>query len=302
VKYEKCHRSLVMLSLAFERPVRKRPMVNREPAPSWNAGFLLFGNSVGNYVSVSVCETSGRWRHLKNAHFREGLLLTAVTGRAMSQNAFMIPSLITTQMEMSFEMLFGYARVSTDDQKLDLQHDALVHAGVERNRIFEDKLSGMKADRPGLASAMKAMRAGDVLVTWRLDRLGRSLKELITLSEELKRRGVQLRSITEGIDTTTIGGELLFHLFGAIAQFEQNLIRERTRAGLTSAKAKGRIGGRPPAMKPKDIAMAKALLADPDITVKEVAERLGVPLGTLYRHLPGGRSSLQAGHSMSEAG
>jgi DNA invertase Pin-like site-specific DNA recombinase len=195
-------------------------------------------------------------------------------------------------MEVSFEMLFGYARVSTDDQRLDLQHDALVHAGVDRERIFEDKLSGMKADRPGLASVMKAMREGDTLVIWRLDRLGRSLKELIAMSEELKGRGVQLRSVTEGIDTTTIGGELLFHLFGAIAQFERNLIRERTRAGLTSARAKGRVGGRPPAMKAKDISMAKALLADPDIMVKEVADRLSVPLGTLYRHLPGGRSGL----------
>jgi DNA invertase Pin-like site-specific DNA recombinase len=206
----------------------------------------------------------------------------------------MIPSLITSSLNMSFEMLFGYARVSTDDQKLDLQHDALIHAGVERERIFEDKLSGMRADRPGLASVLKAVREGDTLVIWRLDRLGRSLKELIAMADELKRRGVQLRSVTEGIDTTTIGGELLFHLFGAIAQFERNLIRERTRAGLASARAKGKVGGRPPAMKAKDIAMAKALLSDPDITVKEVAGRLGVPVGTLYRHLPGGRSGLAA--------
>jgi DNA invertase Pin-like site-specific DNA recombinase len=206
----------------------------------------------------------------------------------------MIPSLITSSLNMSFEMLFGYARVSTDDQKLDLQHDALIHAGVERERIFEDKLSGMKADRPGLVSVLKAVREGDTLVIWRLDRLGRSLKELIAMAEDLKRKGVQLRSVTEGIDTTTIGGELLFHLFGAIAQFERNLIRERTRAGLASARAKGKVGGRPPAMKAKDIAMAKALLRDPDITVREVAGRLGVPVGTLYRHLPGGRSGLAA--------
>jgi DNA invertase Pin-like site-specific DNA recombinase len=136
-------------------------------------------------------------------------------------------------------MLFGYARVSTDDQKLDLQHDSLVHAGVDRERIFEDKLSGMRADRPGLASVLKAVREGDVLVIWRLDRLGRSLKELIAMADELKRKGVQLRSVTEGIDTTTIGGELLFHLFGAIAQFERNLIRERTRAGLAECQGKG---------------------------------------------------------------
>jgi DNA invertase Pin-like site-specific DNA recombinase len=236
--------------------------------------------------------TPVRKRLLKNAHFHEGLVVVVFPGRSVSQNAFMIPSLITSPLKVSFEMLFGYARVSTDDQKLDLQHDALVQAGVERERIFEDKLSGMRADRPGLASVLKAVREGDTLVIWRLDRLGRSLKELISLADELKRRGVQLRSVTEGIDTTTIGGELLFHLFGAIAQFERNLIRERMRAGLASARAKGKVGGRPAAMKAKDIAMAKALLSDADITVKEVAGRLGVPVGTLYRHLPGGRSAL----------
>jgi len=185
-------------------------------------------------------------------------------------------------------------RVSTDDQKLDLQHDALVQAVVERERIFEDKLSGMRADRSGLASVLKALREGDTLVIWRLDRLGRSLKELIALADELKRRGVQLKSVTEGIDTTTLGGELLFHLFGAIGQFERNLIRERTRAGLTSARAKGKVGGRPAAMTAKDLAMAKALLSDPEITVKEVTGRLGVPVGTLYRHLPGGRAAINA--------
>jgi DNA invertase Pin-like site-specific DNA recombinase len=186
-------------------------------------------------------------------------------------------------------MLFGYARVSTDDQKLDLQHDALIKAGVEKDRIFEDKLSGIRADRPGLTAVLKAVREGDVLVVWRLDRLGRSLKELIALADDLKRRGVQLRSVTEGIDTTTIGGELTFHLFGAIAQFERNLIRERTRAGLTSAKAKGRIGGRKPGLTTKDIAVAKAMMNDPDITMKEVAQRLKVSRAALYRHLPGGR-------------
>src|SRR5688500_282156 len=123
-------------------------------------------------------------------------------------------------------MLFGYARVSTDDQRLDLQHDALIRAGVEPDRIFDDKLSGMRADRPGLAAVLKAVREGDQLVIWRLDRLGRSLKELIALADDLKKHGVQLRSVTEGIDTTTIGGELVFHLFAAIAQFERNLIRE----------------------------------------------------------------------------
>ncbi len=180
-------------------------------------------------------------------------------------------------------MLFGYARVSTDDQCLDLQHDALVRAGVEPDRIFNDKLSGMRADRPGLAAVLKAVREGDILVVWRLDRLGRSLKELIALADDLKKRGVQLRSVAEGIDTTTLGGELVFHLFAAIAQFERNLIRERTRAGLTSAKARGKVGGRPKKMKPGDIAAAKALLRDPEITVEDAAKRLGVHPVTLYR-------------------
>src|SRR3954467_11439126 len=196
-------------------------------------------------------------------------------------------------------VLIGYARVSTDDQNLDLQHHALIHAGVERERIFQDKLSGMRADRPGLASVLKAVREGDTLVIWRLDRLGRSLKELIAMAEDLKRRGLQLRSVTEGIDTTTIGGELLFHLFGAIAQFERNLIRERTRAGLASARARGRVGGRPPGLKPKDVAAAKAMLSDPNITMAEVAETLGVSVSTLHRHLPGGRSGIEVKPAMA---
>jgi DNA invertase Pin-like site-specific DNA recombinase len=187
-------------------------------------------------------------------------------------------------------MLIGYARVSTDDQKLDLQRDALTRVGVDLERIFEDKLSGMRADRPGLAAALKAVRDGDVLVVWRLDRLGRSLKDLIVLADDLKKRGVQLRSLSEGIDSSTIGGELVFHMFGAIAQFERNLIRERTRAGLASARAKGKVGGRKPGLTAKDIAVAKAMLRDSDITVAEVARRMGVAKGTLYRHLPGGRS------------
>jgi DNA invertase Pin-like site-specific DNA recombinase len=188
------------------------------------------------------------------------------------------------------KMLIGYARVSTDDQKVDLQRDALTRVGVDLERMFEDKLSGMRADRPGLAAALKAVRDGDVLVVWRLDRLGRSLKDLIVLADDLKKRGVQLRSLSEGIDSSTIGGELVFHMFGAIAQFERNLIRERTRAGLASARAKGKVGGRKPGLTTKDIAVAKAMLRDSDITVAEVARRMGVAKGTLYRHLPGGRS------------
>jgi DNA invertase Pin-like site-specific DNA recombinase len=192
-----------------------------------------------------------------------------------------------------YRVLIGYARVSTDDQNLDLQRDALIRAGVDPDRIFEDKLSGMRADRPGLDAALKAVREGDVLVIWRLDRLGRSLKDLIDRADDLKQRKVHLRSLTEGIDATTIGGELVFHIFAALAQFERNLIRERTRAGLASARARGRVGGRPPGLKPKDIAAAKAMLGDPDITMAEVAETLGVSVSTLHRHLPGGRSGIE---------
>jgi DNA invertase Pin-like site-specific DNA recombinase len=196
-------------------------------------------------------------------------------------------------------VLIGYARVSTDDQNLDLQRDALIKAGVDPNRIFEDKLSGVRADRPGLDAAFKAVREGDVLVIWRLDRLGRSMRDLIDRADDLKQRGVRLRSLTEGIDATSIGGEMVFHILAALAQFERNLIRERTRAGLASARARGRVGGRPPGLKPKDIAAAKAMLSDPNITMAEVAETLGVSVSTLHRHLPGGRSAIEVKIAMA---
>jgi DNA invertase Pin-like site-specific DNA recombinase len=196
-------------------------------------------------------------------------------------------------------VLIGYARVSTDDQNLDVQRDALIKAGVDPNRIFEDKLSGVRADRPGLDAAFKAVREGDVLVIWRLDRLGRSMRDLIDRADDLKQRGVRLRSLTEGIDATSIGGEMVFHILAALAQFERNLIRERTRAGLASARARGRVGGRPPGLKPKDIAAAKAMLSDPNITMAEVAETLGVSVSTLHRHLPGGRSAIEVKIAMA---
>jgi len=133
----------------------------------------------------------------------------------------MIPSLITDPLKLSFEMLFGYARVSTDDQKLDLQHDALVHAGVERERIFEDRLSGMRADRPGLASVLKALRDGDTLVIWRLDRLGRSLKELISLADDLKRKGVQLGAWQSVGDDQAAAGTAISLLLAAMAGYQE---------------------------------------------------------------------------------
>src|SRR3712207_2162831 len=140
-------------------------------------------------------------------------------------------------------MMVGYARVSTTDQTLSLQQDALMRAGCER--IFSDTMSGAKAERPGLVQALRFMRSGDVLVVWKLDRLGRSLKNLIDVVTELETLGIGFRSITESIDTTTSGGKLIFHIFGALAEFERELIRERTSAGLAAARARGRKGGRP---------------------------------------------------------
>ena len=187
-------------------------------------------------------------------------------------------------------MLIGYARVSTDDQNLELQRDALLEAGCER--IYEDTLSGARAERPGLAQATKALRSGDTLVVWRLDRLARSLKNLIALSEELDDAGVGLRSIQESIDTKSSSGKLFFHLMGALGEFERNLIRERTKAGLDAAKARGKVGGRPRSLIDADLIAAKALLGSEDLSVVEVAKRVGVSPATLYRYFPGGRSGL----------
>ncbi len=187
-------------------------------------------------------------------------------------------------------MLVGYARVSTQDQDLALQLDALQAAGCER--VFTEKASGAQRERPQLQAALDYMRPGDTLVVWKLDRLARSLKQLIETVEALGGRGVGLRSLTEAIDTTTSGGRLVFHIFAAMAEFERSIIRERTRAGLDAAKARGRKGGRPPALSAKDIAAAKALLRDPELTVEEVAARLKVAPSTLYRHLPAARASV----------
>jgi DNA invertase Pin-like site-specific DNA recombinase len=192
------------------------------------------------------------------------------------------------------KMLIGYCRISTADQDLALQGDALTEAGCEK--IFEDMMSGARADRPGLMEAFEFARRDDVIVVWRLDRLGRSLKDLLDLIQQLEERGVGFKSLTEALDTTTSGGMLVFSIFGAVAEFERSLIRERTTAGLIAARARGRKGGRPRSLSKKDFAAAKALLADPVITVNEVAKRLGTSPATLYRYLPkGGRSALLDG-------
>lgn len=184
-------------------------------------------------------------------------------------------------------MLVGYARVSTQDQKADLQTDALQAAGCEK--VFTEKASGAQRDRPELKAALDYIRAGDTLVVWKLDRLARSIKQLIETVEDLEKRGIGFKSLTENIDTTTSGGKLIFHIFASLAEFERSIIKERTKAGLDAARARGKKGGRPPALTDRDIQAAKAMLADPNITVEEVAIRLKVAASTLYRHLPGGR-------------
>jgi len=192
--------------------------------------------------------------------------------------------------------LIGYARVSTRDQTVAAQLDAL--RKVDCARIFEEIASGASRERPQLAAALDYMRPGDTLVVWKLDRLARSLKQLIETIEALEDREIGFRSLTEAIDTTTAGGRLVFQIFGALAEFERALIRERTRAGLDVARALGRKGGRPSKLKPSDLKAAKALLADPEINVEDVARRLGVSLATLYRHLPAARSSVIEAHNI----
>src|SRR5512142_3513689 len=158
-------------------------------------------------------------------------------------------------------MLVGYARVSTEDQNLDLQRDALTHAGCER--IFTDVASGAQDERPGLAEAIAFLRPGDTLAVWKLDRLGRLLKHLIETVTTLQAKKIGFRSLQESIDTTTSGGKLIFHVFGALAEFERDLIRERTQAGLQAARARGRHGGRPRALDEKRLALARSLHKDP---------------------------------------
>ncbi len=188
-------------------------------------------------------------------------------------------------------MLVGYARVSTQDQNPALQLDTLKAVGCER--IYTERASGAQRDRPELAAALDFLREGDTLVVWRLDRLARSIKQLIETVEGLEARKAGFRSLTEAIDTTTSGGRLVFHIFAALAEFERQVIRERTRAGLDAARARGKKGGRPRSLGEGDLAAARAMLRDPNITVEEVARRLKVGPATLYRHLPGGRSSLE---------
>lgn len=180
-------------------------------------------------------------------------------------------------------MLIGYARVSTFDQNIDLQEDALKKAGCEK--FFFDKVSGTKKERPGLNDAVSHLRKGDTFVIWKLDRLGRSLKNLIDFISRLEEMGIHFQSITDGIDTKTAAGRFFFHVMGALARMERELIVERTKAGLVAARERGRKGGRKRAMTDSKLEAAKKLLAD-GIPPKDVAQNLGVSIPTLYRWCP----------------
>lgn len=180
-------------------------------------------------------------------------------------------------------MLIGYARVSTQDQNLDLQRDALVKAGCEK--LFEDKVSRTRADRPGFIKAMEILREGDTLVVWKLDRLGRSVKQLVDLISELQLKSIQFKSLTDAIDTGTTSGRFFFHVMASLAEMERELTVERTRAGLEAARQLGRKGGRKRQMTDSKIESAKKLLAN-GVLPRDVAHNLGVSIPTLYRWVP----------------
>jgi len=180
-------------------------------------------------------------------------------------------------------MKIGYARVSKFDQNMDLQMDALEKAGCIR--IFYDNISGAKDVRPGLTNLNNALREGDIFIVWRLDRLGRSLKQLISIANDLEYRGVGLKSLSESIDTTTPGGKLIFHVFGALAEFERNIIKERTKAGLTAARTRGKVGGRPKKIDTNIILAIKHLHEKSELPIKDICNMYGISKPTLYRYL-----------------
>lgn len=183
--------------------------------------------------------------------------------------------------------LVGYARVSTEDQEVVLQRDALQAAGCHPDWIFVDKVSGARAQRPGLDACLDALKSGDTLVVWRLDRLGRSMPHLVALIQELLGKGIAFRSLRDGaIDTTSASGELIFHIFSALAQFERRLIQERTKAGLTAARARGRKGGRRPTTgdNPR-VKTAQRMHASRTLTVKQICKTLAISRATFYRYL-----------------
>lgn len=191
----------------------------------------------------------------------------------------------------------GYARVSTDDQNLALQRDALRLAGAES--IYEEAASGKTAARQELDHCLKALRAGDTLVVWRLDRLGRSLPDLVHIVAGLEEKGIGFESITEKIETNSAAGKLAFHVFAALAEFERNVIRERTSAGLVAARARGRVGGRKPKLDARQIREIRRLMSDPTIPVSQIAERYKVSRTTIYKVAP--RIGVLAGEIQRDA-
>lgn len=202
-------------------------------------------------------------------------------------------------------MLIGYVRVSKADgsQVLDLQKDALLEAGVSKDRVYEDLASGRFDDRPGLNSCLKALQPGNTLVVWKLDRLGRSLRHLVNIVEQLRERGVGFKILTgQGMqmDTTTPQGKLLFGMFATLAEFERELIAERTKAGLAAARARGRLGGRPRKMDINTLNMARAAMSDHKSIGKDVAKRLGITTTTLYAYINGDGSLKEAGQRLMD--
>ncbi len=200
-------------------------------------------------------------------------------------------------------MQIGYIRVSKSDgsQVLDLQRDAMVAAGVDPERIYKDLASGRKDDRPGLRACLKALQPGNTLVVWKLDRLGRDLKHLINTVDDLNKRNIGFKVLAGAgaqIDTTTANGRLVFGIFAALAEFEAELIRERTKAGLVAARARGRLGGRPRKMTIETLKMAMAAMADPKTKSSEVAARLGITTTTLYAYVNGDGSTKEPGQRL----
>lgn len=187
-------------------------------------------------------------------------------------------------------LLIGYMRVSKMDgsQVLDLQKDALLAAGVQERYLYQDQASGTRDDRPGLTNCLKALRAGDTLIVWKLDRLGRDLRHLVNTVHDLTTQGIGFKVLTghgAAIDTTTPAGKLVFGIFAALAEFERELIAERTRAGLASARARGRVGGRPYTMTPAKLRLAMAAMGKPETRVSDLCVELGITRQTLYRHV-----------------
>ncbi|MDF2966148.1 MAG: resolvase [Rickettsiaceae bacterium] len=183
-------------------------------------------------------------------------------------------------------MIIGYARVSTEDQKTDLQFDALTAAGC--TEFYSDKLSGGKFDRPGLNEMLKFARSGDTIVVWKLDRLGRSLKDLVTTIQDLNSKGIHFKSLQENIDTTSPSGKLIFHIFASLAEFERDIIKERTNAGLKAARARGRLGGRPKGLSPQAESTsyaAAALYKEGQLSIKQICQKLSISQRTLYKYL-----------------